>query len=281
MTRTAVANVAPEPQYSKQTDSVTELSLSSISANPHQPRTIFEDDSLKELAASISSVGILQPLIVRKVSDTGYQIVAGERRFRAAKIAKLKTVPVIVRNSTPLQTLELALIENLQREDITAIECARTYRRLVDEHDLTQDEVADCVGKSRAAIANTMRLVRLPDEIQEALEQRIVSEGQVRPLLSLKNSNEQLHLFEKILIHGLNARQVESIVQGAQSAIEPSAKKAVSKDPNWSALESSLSQYIGFNVALNKGKKGGSLVLKFGSDEELQSIFERIGFEMS
>lgn len=256
----------------------TELTLSSVAPNPTQPRRHFDEDQLKELAASIREVGVLQPILVRPVREGRYQIVAGERRYRAAQVAGLTHIPAIVRSATDQASLELALIENVQREDISAAECARAYQRLADEFGLTQEEIAARVGKSRASIANTMRLVRLPEEALEALDVGAVTEGQVRPLLSLPTREMQLRALERILVEGLTARQVEALVKRMLEPAPTPQPRVI--DPNWRALEDGLSQHIGTPVRLSRGERGGRMVIEFASDDELQRVLDAMGFSL-
>lgn len=265
--------VKPEPAKSDAT-----LSIKVLRPNQRQPRTEFDSESLQELAASISEIGILQPLLVRPISAGQYEIIAGERRFRAAKLAGLTEVPVVIRSASSEASLQMALIENIQREDISALESARAYQQLAQEFGMTQDQIAQKVGKSRAAITNTMRLLRLPAEIQGAILDGSVTEGQVRPLLTLPDEATQCRLFRRIVEHDLSARQAESLVKsvlGLEDRPEPKAKPAV--DPNWQALESRLSTYFGTRTLLTRGKKGGRLVIDFHSDDELQRILDTLG----
>lgn len=252
--------------------------IGSIVANRRQPRAKFRDEGLTELAASIQQYGVIQPLLVRLIGGGKYELIAGERRLRASKLAGLKEVPVIVRSTDGQTSLELALIENIQREDISAIECARAYVQLIQEFQLTQEQVADKVGKSRAAIANTMRLLRLPDEIQAGLLEGLVTEGQVRPLLTLDSEAKQIAVFRRILLEGLNARQVEKLLQ--KQPAEDSTKETKASDPHWNALERGLSTYFGARTSLARGKVGGKIMVEFQSDDELDRILDVLGFRL-
>src|SRR5471030_664225 len=190
-----------------------ELPVADIVPNSRQPRTLFNEEALEELAASIREYGILQPLIVRPIAEGKHELIAGERRLRAAKLAGLKTVPVLVRSAGNQSSLELALIENLQREDINALESARAYRKLIDEFGLTQEQVAERVGKSRTVIANTVRLLRLPRRITEGLERGIITEGHARALLSFESEAQQLAVYDQILERGMTVRDVENVAK--------------------------------------------------------------------
>ena len=258
-----------------------ELSVDDIVPNARQPRTIFNDEALQELAASIREFGILQPLIVRPLAEGQHELIAGERRLRAARIAGLTSVPVIVRSAGNQSSLELALIENIQREDINALESARAYRKLIDEFGLTQEQVADRVGKSRTVIANTVRLLRLPKRITEGLEGGIITEGHARALLGFDSEAQQLAVYDQIIDKKLTVRDVENIAK-PKVPIPPSKKpeKAVHTDPNYRALEESLSTYVGSPVKILSSEVGGKMVVEFYSEDDLDRILELIGFRL-
>lgn len=255
-------------------EGILEVSVDLIRANEYQPRNHYDQEALAELSASVRAVGIIQPLVVRKSGD-GYELIAGERRLRAAKLAGLARVPVVLRNVDNQRSLEMALIENIQREDLSAIEAARAYRELMDQFKLSQEDVAQRVGKSRAAVSNTLRLLRLPDEVQFGIENGLVSEGQVRPLVSLESEARQLEIYRKILEQGLSARQVEALVRAAP--LERPLPQIRFVDPNIRALEEGLSMYFGSPTSINRGKAGGKLVVDFYSDEDLQRILDLLG----
>lgn len=263
---------------------VREIPIDAIVANPRQPRTHFSSEALAELAESIRNHGILQPLVVRPLGSGKYELIAGERRFRAARLAGLKVVPVSIRTADARGSLELALIENLQREDIGPLESARAFRRLIDEFDLTQEQVAERVGKSRTAVANTVRLLRLPQRVLEALEKGTVSEGHVRPLLALSEPVEQLALFEKIVQQGLTSKQVEKLA-GARVKTAPGKRRTKpgvvdATDPNWRALEARASEVLGAPVELDGSEHGGKIAIRFFSEEDLLRIMEKLGVEL-
>ncbi len=255
-------------------EGILEVSVDLIRANEYQPRNHYDQEALAELSASVRAVGIIQPLVVRK-SGEGYELIAGERRLRAAKLAGLAKVPVVLRNVDNQRSLEMALIENIQREDLSAIEAARAYRELMDQFKLSQEDVAQRVGKSRAAVSNTLRLLRLPDEVQFGIENGLVSEGQVRPLVSLESEARQLEIYRKILEQGLSARQVEALVRAVP--LERPLPQIRFVDPNIRALEEGLSMYFGSPTSINRGKAGGKLVVDFYSDEDLQRILDLLG----
>jgi ParB family chromosome partitioning protein len=195
-----------------------EIPIARVSPNPHQPRQDMDEETLAELASSIREHGVIQPLVVTQVGDE-YQLIAGERRWRAAQLAGLTTVPAIVKETTPQQMLELALVENVQRADLNPLEEAGAYRQLIDEFGLTQEEVADRVGKSRAAIANTVRLLRLPDDVKEALGAGRISEGHARALLSLPTARLQRQVMDIVEKRGFNVRQTEDLVRQPRRSV--------------------------------------------------------------
>jgi ParB family chromosome partitioning protein len=245
-----------------------------VSPNPHQPRQTISEDSLAELVASIREHGVIQPLVVTQVGDE-YQLIAGERRWRAAQLAGLTTVPAIVKETTPQQMLELALVENVQRADLNPLEEAGAYRQLMDEFGLTQEEVAERVGKSRTAVANTVRLLRLTNDVKEALAAERISEGHARALLALTNARLQRQALGIIEKRGLNVRQAEALVRQMQSEPEEPAPKAELSPQDQDAVER-FQRRLGTKVNLVRAKKGGRLVIHFYSEEELQAIYESI-----
>lgn len=260
----------------------TEVAIDLITPNPRQPRTHFEESALAELAESIRLHGVLQPLIVRPLAQGRYELIAGERRWRAAQRAGLRQVPVVVRATDPRGSLEIALIENIQREDIGALESARAYRQLMDEFGLTQEQVAERVGKSRSAVANTVRLLRLPERILGALDAGLISEGHARPLLSLDSPAAQLALFDKMTSEGMSSKDVERAVRPAPKAAPRSRKPGVvdASDPNWRALQDAASERLGSPVKLEGSEKGGTISIRFFSEEDLVRIMEVLGVEL-
>ncbi len=257
----------------------TEIPIAQVSPNPHQPRQIITEESLAELAASIREHGVIQPLVVTQTGDK-YQLIAGERRWRAAQLAGLVTVPAIIKETTPQQMLELALVENVQRADLNPLEEASAYRQLMDEFGLTQEAVAERVGKSRTAVANTVRLLRLPDDLKEALATDRISEGHARALLSLPTARLQRQALATIEKRGLNVRQTENLVRQMQAELEESADEKAVREPPLSPQDrdavEKFQARLGTKVNLVRGKKGGRLVIHFYSEEELQAIYEAI-----
>jgi ParB family chromosome partitioning protein len=252
----------------------TDVPTALVSPNPHQPRQSISEDSLAELVASIREHGVIQPLIVTQVGD-GFQLIAGERRWRAAQLAGLTTVPAIIKETTPQQMLELALVENVQRADLNPLEEAGAYRQLMDEFGLTQEEVAERVGKSRTAVANTVRLLRLPDDIQEALAGERISEGHARALLALPTARLQRQALAIIEERDLNVRQTEALVRQMQAEPKEPPPKSELSPQDQDAVDR-FQQRLGTKVNLVRAKKGGRVVIHFYSEEELQAIYEAI-----
>jgi ParB family chromosome partitioning protein len=265
---------------------VQEVPVTDIVPNPRQPRSAIAPETLAELAASIRAHGLIQPLIVTRAhaaDKAPYQLIAGERRWRAAQLAGLKTVPVLIKEATPQQVLELALVENIQRADLNALEEAVAYQSLIAEFGLSQHEVADRVGKSRAAVANILRLQRLPDRVKGLLIEGALSEGHARALLALDDDDAILRAAEQVVARELTVRQTEELVRRLQAVAE--AIQAVTgtanapDDPDVSytkRLEDAFRGALGTKVALSRGRRGGKLVIHFYSDEELNSIYEQI-----
>lgn len=254
-----------------------DISIDRISANPHQPRATIPEAALEELAGSIREHGVLQPLIVRQDPSTGdYILIAGERRWRAAQRAKLTSIPAIVREATPQQQLEWALIENVQRADLNPLEMAEAYRRLTDDFGLSQEVVAERVGKSRVSVTNTLRLLKLPKSIQAALLEGKISEGHARALLGLNTAQAQLAALHSILKSELNVRETEELVRKLNGErIEGKPGKAAPSSLILE-LEERLRSRLGTKVNLHYGPKGGSLVIHYYSDEELDAIVAQI-----
>ena len=255
---------------------VLSLPINEIQPNPRQPRTQFDARELEELAESIRSHGVLQPLIVtRGRSDSRYVLVAGERRLQAARIAGLDTVPAIVRSVNAQQHLELALIENLQRADLNPLEAAEGYRLLADEFGLSHDDIASRVGKSRAAVTNTLRLLKLSAPARDALRAGAISEGHARALLALATAQAQAAGLEAILKGGLNVRQTEELVRrlSGERKRRPAAARRL---PEEAALEEELRQALGTRVSLRRGRRGGTIAIRFFSDEELNAIVDQL-----
>ncbi len=261
------------------------IPLEHLRPNPRQPRKTFESEPLEELAASIREHGILQPLVVRAVAEGRWELISGERRMRAARLAGLKEVPVVERSASAQVSLELAIIENVQREDISSIESAAAYRLLMEEFSLTQEEVARKVGKSRASIANTLRLLKLPEEMQAAIAEGELSEGHARALLMADSPHRQAEIFRRVLREGLTVREAERLARGESSAkpggpAAGGAKGAKMPTPLDAALAQALCERLGAPVQILRGASSGRVVVEFFSDEELQGIMDALGVEL-
>jgi ParB family chromosome partitioning protein len=262
---------------------IQQIAIERIHPNPHQPRTQFEPALLAELADSVKVHGILQPLIVTEsVEQPGhYTLIAGERRWRAAQLADLSTVPALVREASPSQVIEWALIENVQRADLNALEEAAAYQALMDEFGLTQDEVAERVGKSRPAIGNALRLLRLPAWLQEAVISSQISAGHARALLSLQTEDQMQQAFNLVVQQGLSVRQTEALVKKLQSAAEQQAETTPEPEPalipQLAHLENRFRAALGTRVNLNRNANGsGRLVIHFYNDEDLTQLYHLI-----
>jgi ParB family chromosome partitioning protein len=249
---------------------VLELSLAEILPNPLQPRTDINDEQIAELADSIRKVGVLQPIIVRP-DATGYQIIAGERRWRAARAAGLERVPVRVMTTTETEALALALIENLQREDLNPIEEARGYRRLINEYKMTQSELADRVSKSRSAVTNTLRLLDLPEDIQELLYQGLLSAGHARAILSVSDDDRRHTLSRKCVDEGLSVREAESIAK-LLSAGAPIPGQRVATPKSYKIVARKLRRLLATNVRVRQTAKKGKIEIDFHDEDELERI---------
>ncbi|KAB2330269.1 ParB/RepB/Spo0J family partition protein [Bacillus mesophilum] len=261
---------------------VQEVSLKELRPNPYQPRKVFDKESLEEMKLSILEHGILQPIIVRK-SIKGYEIVVGERRYRAATEAKLDKVPVIIRDLSEPQMMELAVLENLQREDLTPIEEASAYQLLLDKLKLTQEELAKRLGKSRPHIANHIRLLSLPPAIQAFITDKKISMGHGRALLGLRNKDKLNAVVQKTIKEGWNVRQLESFIQQINENVSRETKKPEKKDVFIREKETSLRERFGTNVIIkqNKNKKKGKIEIEFFSKDDLERIIELLGSEES
>ncbi|MCQ2309476.1 MAG: ParB/RepB/Spo0J family partition protein [Bacteroidales bacterium] len=257
---------------------IAELDIDKIETNPFQPRTDFDETALKELSESIKTQGVIQPVTVRKMGYDKYQLISGERRLRASKLAGMKKIPVFIRVANDEQMLEMALIENIHRESLNAIEVAISYQRLVDECNLTQDQLSEKVGKDRSTVANFLRLLKLPAEIQIAIRDGFISMGHARAIISVEDKTQQLLILKRIIDENLNVRQVENIVRGVNSK---DAKKIVkTKDvvpESFKKHAGSLSKALNMNVKVNRNSRGkGSLTISFKNDQEFDRLMEYI-----
>lgn len=257
------------------------IPIAQIIVNPKQPRSDFDDNSLEELAASIKLHDIIQPITVTKISDGKYQLISGERRWRASQMAGLVDIPAYVRTANDQELLEMALLENLQRENLNAIEIALSYKRLMDECSLTQEQVAERMKKERSTIANYLRILKLPPDIQSSVRDSTISMGHARAIISLSHIDEQLYVFRETVAKGLNVRQVEALVklmqQDGKASIE--AKKEKNKlPPAYKRIEDNISTHFATKVKLDRKKNGkGAITIEFYSDEDLETIMSRMG----
>lgn len=252
---------------------VTEVAVNLIDVNPHQPRTTFDETELSELASSIKKHGILQPLVV-SAKDDHFELIAGERRLRAAKLAGLAKVPVVLRDANDHQKLEIALIENVHRSDLNPIDEALSYRKLIEEFSYTQETVADAVGKSRATVANKIRLLTLPVEMKKAIKEGKLTEGHGKALLSIENPKEREAAFQKILAGDFNVRDVESHGRASKKGADP--KSDSENDLAIKQLADDLKSYLGTKVAVKNSSRGGKIEISYFSAEELARIYQKI-----
>ncbi len=244
--------------------------------NSQQPRLRFQPEALEELAASIRENGILQPIVVRRSDEGRFEIIAGERRWRAAQQAGQPKVPVVVREVPDDKLLELALLENIQREDLNPVEEARAYDTLLREKGYRQEDLANRLGKSRAAVANSVRLLNLARNVQDLLEARTLTAGQARPLLAVEDAALQARLAEAVAKRGLSAREVEKMVDRLKRADDKAEAARAAVDPNVLAAEERLTQFLRAKVRIEKGGKGGKIVIHYTTEDELERLFEEI-----
>ena len=251
--------------------SISEIAIHLIKANPNQPRREFDPEALQELADSIKEIGIIQPITLRKMDDGTYQIIAGERRFRASQLAGLTAMPAYIRTADDENVMEMALVENIQREDLNAMEIALAYQHLLEEYNLTQERLSDRVGKKRTTVANYLRLLKLPAQIQMALKNRELDMGHARALLALDNPVEQINLFQEIQLLGYSVRKVEELVKKSKQKTAPKDKEA--KPNDYDILKRHLASFFQTDVQLTCNAKGkGKIAITFKSEEELERI---------
>ncbi|MDX9846255.1 MAG: ParB/RepB/Spo0J family partition protein [Tenuifilaceae bacterium] len=272
---------AKAEEKSSSNDLVKEIDINKIEANPYQPRTTFDQVALEELSDSIRELGIIQPLTVRQVGDK-YQLISGERRLRAAKLAKLDTVPAFIRTANDQGMLEMALVENIQREDLDAIEVAISYQRLIDECKLTHDNLSERVGKKRATVTNYLRLLKLPAEIQLGLKERKLSMGHARALVSLEDKASQIDIFHKIIEEDLSVRKAEELAKLIAAPVQPQPNEKPTPEEDGETpveltdFQKKLQDFFGWGVEVKPGKKGsGKIVINYRTHGELEEIMER------
>ena len=260
--------------------SINEVPIAQIKANPNQPRREFDPIALEELAESIKQIGIIQPITLRKMEDDTYQIIAGERRWRASQIAGLETIPAYIRTADDEKMMQMALVENIQREDLNAIEIALAYQNLIEQYKLTQDKLSEKVGKKRATVANYLRLLKLPAQVQVALQNREMDQGHARALLGLSQPSLQLKVYNEIRDKGYSVRQVEDIVKSINDAEEYKGTAKASKKQGghrsleeYNLLKNKLSDFFQTKVQMTCSAQGkGKITIPFSNDEELERI---------
>ncbi|MBD8026702.1 ParB/RepB/Spo0J family partition protein [Ureibacillus sp. Re31] len=259
-------------------EQIEKIALQKLVVNPFQPRKLFDDEAITELAQSISEHGIIQPIVVRKKGKK-YEIVVGERRFRAAKLANLEEIPAIVKDLTEEQMMELAILENLQREDLTPIEEAEAYESLMEKLNFTQEELAKRLGKSRPYITNHLRLLQLPDEVRDLVNSGQLSMGHGRTLLGLKNKRRIPEVANKVIKQSLNVRQLEVYIKQLNEEVSRETDKPKKKDIFVQATETQLREYFGTNVQIRKSKNKGKIEIEFYSEDDLERILEILQLE--
>lgn len=267
----------------EKTTSISRIALDQIEINPKQPRRDFDETALSELAASLKMHDVIQPLTVSKLPSGKYRLIAGERRFRASKIAGLKDVPVYIRQANDAELLELALLENLQRENLNAIEIALSYKRLMDELDYTQEQVAERMGKERSTVTNYIRLLKLPPDIQVAVRTGAISMGHARALINVDVVDKQLFIFSEIKSKGLSVRQTEDLVRRMYTGEAP-VKQSVKTQlpPAFKKIEDTLASQFNTKVKLNHNKKGyGAVIFEYYSLEELNGLLDKLNVKVS
>ncbi|GAA6530035.1 MAG: ParB/RepB/Spo0J family partition protein [Prevotella sp.] len=272
------ALISTEEISTSGSSTINEIAIDQIEPNPNQPRREFDPDALKDLAQSIRQIGIIQPITLRQVATNKFQIIAGERRWRASQIAGLKAIPAYIRTIDDENIMEMALVENIQREDLNPIEIALAYEHLLEESDMTQEKVSERVGKSRAAIANYLRLLKLPAQVQMALQKKEIDMGHARALLALDSPSLQIKLFKEIQKNGYSVRKVESLVQQLKQGedIESGKKKIAAKTKmpeEFNILKQRLSKFLDAKVQMTCTPKGkGKISIPFSNEEELERI---------
>lgn len=281
------ALIDTEDVHIEGSSSINEVPIEKINANPDQPRREFDAAALEDLAESIRQIGIIQPITLRKMDDGTYQIIAGERRWRASQMAGLSAIPAYIRTADDEKMMQMALVENIQREDLNAIEIALAYQNLIERYDLTQDQLSEKVGKNRATIANYLRLLKLPAQVQVALQNKEVDQGHARALLGLNKPSLQVKLFSEICERGYSVRQVEDMVKALNNGetVKSGRKQLTDKGAKrlpeeYNMLKDRLSDFFGSKVQMTCSSQGkGKISIPFGSEEELEriiSLFDKI-----
>ena len=254
-------------------DAINEIEINKIEANPFQPRTLFKEEALEELAKSIRELGIIQPITVRTLDGGKFQLISGERRLRAAQIAGLNKIPAFIRFADDQGMLEMALVENIQREDLDAIEIAISYQRLIEECKLTQENMSERVGKKRSTVSNYLRLLKLPAEIQLGIRDKQISMGHARALINIENDKTQLKIYYRIIDEGLSVRKTEDIIRDVNSHKTQNSKEKVRLPEEYEQLKKHLTEHFNSHIDFKRNNKGsGKIVIPFKSDEDLERI---------
>jgi len=269
-------NSANDKNAEKIVGTIIEIDLNLIDVNPYQPRSYFNEEALRELASSIKELGVIQPITVRKLEGNKFQLVSGERRFRASKLIGSSTIPAYIRIANDQEMLEMALVENIQRKDLDPIEVALSYQRLIDEIDLTQEEMSQRVGKKRSTISNYLRLLKLDPIIQTGMRDGFLSMGHGRALINIENSDEQLNIYEKIIHQKLSVRQTEQLVKELKNDSSPTVKKTTNTTETPKFVSKGLktiSEYFGHKIDIKlAGKDKGKIIIPFHSEEDFNRI---------
>lgn len=272
------ALITMDDNETKGSSYISEIALDKIKPNPDQPRVDFDDEAMEELSISIQKIGVIQPITLRELEDGGFQIIAGERRYRASLMANLKTIPAYVKTVEDEDVMEMALVENIQREDLNAIEIALTYQKLIDSQSLTQEQLSDRVGKKRATVANYMRLLKLPAVVQMGIKDKKIDMGHARALVAIDDPEMQLEIYNQIIKEGLSVRRVEAVVKDKvaerlkDNESTPPKTRQKSSD-EFDVLRNHLSRFFDAPVEFNYNKKGkGKITIPFKSNEDLERI---------
>lgn len=270
------ALIPDKDKIKRKAKEILDLDIKSIMPNEYQPRRIFNDSALNELVASIKEKGVIQPIIVRQSSDSKYELIAGERRWRAARAAGLAHIPSIIKDAAPAESLELALIENIQREDLNPLETAEAFERLIKDFSLTHDDLSKKVGKDRATVTNYLRILKLPLEIKKWIAEGALSIGHAKALLQVPNQRTQAVIAKKVLQSGLSVRETEALCKQGSSPTVPRSRRAVPRDPQIASLEEKMMHSLGTKVHLKhrSNKKGGKIEIEYYSLEELDRLLE-------
>lgn len=275
------ALISTEEVHTSGSSTINEIELDKITANPNQPRKDFDEAGLQELADSIAEIGIIQPITLRKINDDAYQLIAGERRWRASRMAGLRTIPAYIRTADDENVMEMALIENIQRQDLNSVEIALAYQHLIEQYHLTQERLSERIGKNRTTITNYLRLLRLPAPIQMALQNKEIDMGHARALLTLDNPTLQIKLFQEIIKEKLSVRKVEDMVRALMEGevVKTKDRKLTPKGSKlpeeYNILKDSLSKFFQTKVQLTCSEKGkGKISIPFTNEEELERIIE-------